>query len=105
MKETYDMMDTKFKVIIAGGGPSGLTAAHSLHLAGIDFVVLEQRDTVIEDLGASLVLAAPSLRVMHQFGLLNELLAVGEEITHARSFTIEGRTIKDSDKVKLLHQK
>ncbi|KAH7175960.1 hypothetical protein EDB81DRAFT_674481 [Dactylonectria macrodidyma] len=84
------------RVIVVGGGPAGLTAAHALHLAGIEFVVLERRATLIEDLGASLVLAAPSLRVMHQFGLLDDLLAVGMELNHTKSFDFDGRVLNDS---------
>lgn len=64
-----------FKVIIVGGGPVGLTAAHALSLAGIDFLILERRDSIVLEEGASLVLGPNSLRVMHQFGLLDTLLA------------------------------
>ncbi|ROW08283.1 hypothetical protein VMCG_03175 [Cytospora schulzeri] len=40
-----------FKVIVVGGGPVGLIAAHSLSKAGIDFVVLERRPEVVEEIG------------------------------------------------------
>ncbi|RAL03112.1 FAD-dependent oxidoreductase [Aspergillus ibericus CBS 121593] len=83
-------MSTPFKVIIVGGGPVGLTAAHALSHAGIDFVVLESRDSVVLDQGASLVLGPPSLRVMHQLGLLDQLMAIGGELNISQSFTHQG---------------
>ncbi|KAF4996344.1 hypothetical protein FDECE_12488 [Fusarium decemcellulare] len=95
---------SKFKVILVGGGPSGLTAAHALHLAGIDFVLLERRENIVEDVGASLVLGPPSLRIMHQFGILDELFAIGREVEIAKSFDLQGRQFKNSTKVQLLRQ-
>ncbi|KAM5347650.1 hypothetical protein ACJ41O_007474 [Fusarium nematophilum] len=98
------MSQGNFKAIVVGGGPSGLTAAHALYLAGIDFVVLERRRSIVEDVGASLVLAAPSLRIMHQFGILEELLAIGSEIKVCKSFDVEGREFRHSTKIQLLRK-
>ncbi|KAG9255589.1 uncharacterized protein F5Z01DRAFT_548997 [Emericellopsis atlantica] len=93
------MSSHSFKVIVVGGGPAGLTAAHALQLAGIDFVVLERRTNIIEDLGASLVLGPPSLRVMHQFGILGDLLGVGHEIIRNRSFDSDGNVLHESTEI------
>jgi 2-polyprenyl-6-methoxyphenol hydroxylase-like FAD-dependent oxidoreductase len=93
------MAPKPFKVIIVGGGPVGLTAAHALHYAGIDFVVLEARDAVVLDQGASLVLSPPSLRVMHQFGLLERLTEVGAVMERNASFTRDGYCFSDSQTV------
>ena len=98
------MAHDNFKVIIVGAGPVGLTAAHALYLAGIDFVVLERRDKVVIDVGASLVLGPPSLRVMHQFGLLETLLHIGGELRRNKCFTLEGYEFKNSTGVQYLKQ-
>jgi 2-polyprenyl-6-methoxyphenol hydroxylase-like FAD-dependent oxidoreductase len=79
-----------FRVIIAGGGPAGLTAAHSLSKAGIDFVVLERRPEVLEDVGASLVILPHNIRVLSQFGLLPKLREIGHELLRASDFTKDG---------------
>ncbi|KAK7731937.1 hypothetical protein SLS63_005235, partial [Diaporthe eres] len=66
-----------FRVVIIGGGPVGLTAAHALLAAGIDFVVLEARDTFAPEEGASLLAYASTQRVWHQLGLLGAMEAKG----------------------------
>lgn len=64
------MAPSDFRVIVVGGGPNGLTAAHMLSKAGIDFVVLEKRDTCMAEVGASLVVGPNTARVYDQLGLL-----------------------------------
>lgn len=64
-----------FRVIVVGGGPVGLTAAHALLSAGIDFVVLESRPTFTPEEGASLLAYASTQRVWHQLGLHGAMAA------------------------------
>ncbi|KAF6801054.1 FAD binding domain-containing protein [Colletotrichum musicola] len=98
-------MATKpFKVIVVGGGPSGITAAHILGHAGIDFVVLERRDDIVEDLGASLVLGPSSLRVFHQVGILDKLMEIGCVLEDNRGFTADGYRFKTSSAFELLRE-
>ncbi|KAH6615392.1 FAD binding domain-containing protein [Boeremia exigua] len=98
------MTDNPFKVIVVGGGPVGLTAAHALHLANIDFVVLERNDDVAVDVGASLVLGAQSMRFMQQLGLLDKLLSIGEKLLYNKSFTQEGTKFTDSTSIQLMRR-
>lgn len=79
-----------FKVIIIGAGPTGLTAAHALSKAGIDFVMLERRPQIVEDVGASLVLFPHNMRVMAQFGLLEKLREIGHEVLRWADYTTLG---------------
>lgn len=76
-----------FRVIIIGGGPVGLTAAHALLAAGIDFVVLEARPTFTPEEGASLLAYASTQRVWHQLGLRAAM--------EARSCPVESRSSAD----------
>ncbi|KAH7025980.1 uncharacterized protein B0I36DRAFT_375924 [Microdochium trichocladiopsis] len=82
-----------FKAIIIGAGPTGLSAAHALSLAGVDFVVLERRGQIAKDQGASLVLAPGSMRVMQQFGLLEALDEAGCDVVRSVAFTREGEVM------------
>ncbi|GAD93915.1 hypothetical protein ANI_1_936034 [Paecilomyces variotii No. 5] len=87
-----------FKVIVIGGGPVGLVAAHALFLAGIDFVVLERRPAIVEDKGASLIVHPHSLRVLHQFGILEALLSRAAELYHHLSFTADGYVFNEGNR-------
>ncbi|KDN46109.1 FAD binding domain-containing protein [Tilletiaria anomala UBC 951] len=78
-----------FKVIVVGGGPADLTAAHTLYKATIDFVVLERRQEVVIDEGASLVLGVDTLRIMHQLGLLDKLKAISSELLILEKYTVD----------------
>jgi 2-polyprenyl-6-methoxyphenol hydroxylase-like FAD-dependent oxidoreductase len=46
----------QFRAVIIGGGPVGLCLAHTLSLAGIDYVLLERRGKVVEESGFGLAL-------------------------------------------------
>ncbi|KAF4770876.1 hypothetical protein HAV15_012486 [Penicillium sp. str.  len=93
------MVPKSFKVIVVGGGPVGLTAAHALHHAGIDFLILESRSSAVLDQGASLVLSSPSLRIMHQLGVLERLLKIGGELQHTQSMTRDGHQFVNSQAI------
>lgn len=90
------MAAPKFKVIIAGAGPVGLSAAHALRLANIDFLVLEKRQDVVIDVGASIAVGPASMRVMHQLGLLESLWEVSHKAERRKALTIDGRVVKDT---------
>jgi 2-polyprenyl-6-methoxyphenol hydroxylase-like FAD-dependent oxidoreductase len=62
-----------FKVVIVGAGPIGLTAAQALNKAGVDYVVLERRDEVVIDIGATIIVSQGTLRVMSQLDLLDRM--------------------------------
>ncbi|KAI1209512.1 FAD/NAD(P)-binding domain-containing protein [Annulohypoxylon truncatum] len=88
------MANENFKVIVVGGGPVGLTLAHSLAKAGIDYLILEGRRGVAEDEGASLVLSPHGMRALAQLGLLDSLLKISVEASDMRCTTSDGRMLK-----------
>lgn len=81
---------SNFKVIVIGGGPVGLVAAHALSKAGIDFVVLEGRPQIAEDVGASLVLISHNIRVLAQLGMLDQLRDKGHEVMRWAEYNDKG---------------
>ena len=83
------------KVIIVGGGPVGLTAAHALSRAGIDFVLLESRPSVVIDAGSNLVLNPMGLRILGQMGLLEALNNVSSPLGKVQRFDHDGHDLGD----------
>src|SRR5690242_2486180 len=63
-----------FRVIVIGAGLVGLTAAHILHQAGIDFVVLEKHETIVPTVGSVITIWPQTSRVFKQLGL-DEILS------------------------------
>jgi salicylate hydroxylase len=67
---------TKHKILIAGAGIGGLTAAANLLLAGHDVTIFEQAPELSE-VGAGLQLSANATHVLHHLGLAGPLADVG----------------------------
>ncbi|KAI1506452.1 hypothetical protein F5X99DRAFT_364244 [Biscogniauxia marginata] len=84
------MASSNFRVIVAGGGPIGLTAAHMLSKAEIDFIVLEKRDTIIPQAGSSITTLPQTLRVYDQLGLLHSARAVSHIMDVRYQITLDG---------------
>ncbi|KAH7032604.1 uncharacterized protein B0I36DRAFT_347788 [Microdochium trichocladiopsis] len=58
-----------FRIIIAGAGLVGLTAAHILHQAGIDFVILEKHVDPVPKVGSVMTIWPQTPRMFQQLGL------------------------------------
>lgn len=94
-----------FRVIIGGGGIAGLTLANSLEKAGIDYILLESRDTIHPQVGASIGIFANGGRIFDQLGCFD---AMAEEtcalrISYARDKN--GKTFMTSDGLVLLEKR
>lgn len=82
-------MQARLRVLIAGGGIGGLTAAAALLQKGIDVEVYEQARE-LREVGAGVQLAANATRVLYALGVGEELKALsceaqGKEIRHWRT--------------------
>jgi len=80
-----------FKVIVVGGGPVGLTAAHILTQASIDFVILERGESVHPDEGAGIAVGPTTFRLLDQIGLLAQFTEITTPITTKNVMTRDGQ--------------
>jgi 5-methylphenazine-1-carboxylate 1-monooxygenase len=81
-------------ILIAGGGIGGLTAALSLHQAGVPVRVFESVDR-IQALGVGINLLPHAVRELDALGLADSLAANGLTPTTLAYFTKRGETIWD----------
>ncbi|KAF1843132.1 FAD binding domain-containing protein [Cucurbitaria berberidis CBS 394.84] len=86
-----------FRVIIGGGGISGLTLANALEKAGIDYVLLEGRDTIHPQVGASIGFFPNGGRILDQIGCFEACAkeTIGLKLNHSRY--LNGDTYSSSD--------
>src|SRR5690242_18497592 len=85
----FGAMRARLRVLIAGGGIGGLTAAAALLQKGFDVEVYEQARE-LKEVGAGVQLAANGTRVLYALGVGEELKvlsseAQGKEIRHWRT--------------------
>ncbi|KAM0541895.1 hypothetical protein ACHAPJ_013041 [Fusarium lateritium] len=85
-----------FKAIVVGGGPVGLTAAHALSRANIDFVLLERRSSPVIDAGSNLVLNPMGIRALDQLDLRAPLEKVSSPLGLINRQDHQGRDLGDA---------
>ncbi|KAF2752841.1 FAD/NAD(P)-binding domain-containing protein [Pseudovirgaria hyperparasitica] len=91
------MSHTDFRVIINGGGPVGLLAAHLLTAAKIKYVILEKSSTVAAEGGACIFLQGSTLRVIEQLGFLEQLIALSTPMEFKEDRMIGGKTCRRTE--------
>jgi 2-polyprenyl-6-methoxyphenol hydroxylase-like FAD-dependent oxidoreductase len=90
------MSSKTLPVIIVGGGPVGLMAAHIFNKLGLDFILLEQYHSVTPNIGACIGMWAPSLRILDQLGLWDAFDPQVNPMHDRTIFTQEGSIIHSS---------
>lgn len=91
------MTSSSFRVIVVGASVAGLTLAHCLDQAGVDYLVLEKNQTIDETpLGGFLALQPNGARILAQLGLYDAVFAVGEAIIVSHTGNQDGFHISHS---------
>lgn len=93
-----------FKAIIIGGGPSGLAMAHCLSLAGVDYVLCEQRESIVDREGAALSIMPHTARIFQQFGMLDQMKQWSTPMRSTVHVTGKDRGWRDNGP-EIMHQK
>lgn len=87
----------RLRVIIVGGSIAGLTLAHALCHSDVDFVVLEARNEIAPQVGASIVVLPNGARILDQLGLFDDVLSIVEPLENGLSWTGDGRLVVNSN--------
>ncbi|KAG0349617.1 hypothetical protein BG004_000023 [Podila humilis] len=70
------------KVLIAGGGLGGLSAAIGLELAGIDYIVIEPKsETATADVGGAIQVSPTAMHFLHQLGIYDEIQKISKPVS------------------------
>jgi 2-polyprenyl-6-methoxyphenol hydroxylase-like FAD-dependent oxidoreductase len=80
------------KLVIAGGGIGGLTAALALNRAGFDVAVYERAPTFTE-IGAGMSLWPNATRVLRSMGVLEQVIVSGDPVTQFNLYRPSGKPI------------
>jgi 2-polyprenyl-6-methoxyphenol hydroxylase-like FAD-dependent oxidoreductase len=80
------------KIIIIGGGIGGVATALAVHRAGIEATIYE-RTHQIREVGAGLALWANATHVLKNLGLLEDVLYLGDIITHYQFKSQHGKEL------------
>ena len=98
------MASSGLKVIIVGGSIAGLTLAHCLERAGIEYVVLEKGSDPAPQVGASIGILPNGARILDQLKLYDEVESHIEPLETATMCYPDGLTFQSSYP-KLIHQR
>jgi 2-polyprenyl-6-methoxyphenol hydroxylase-like FAD-dependent oxidoreductase len=90
-----------FKVIIIGAGVTGLTLAHCLAKAGIDYVLLD-KGIVAPSFGTTITLQPHGCRILHQLGCLDPILASCDVMGGAQCRDPSGKSFASNDFFRLV---
>lgn len=89
------MKGRRLEIAVAGAGPAGLAAALSLHRSGHSISVFERFDAP-KPVGSGLILQPTGLTILHELGLLDDIMALGSRIDRLYGADANsGRTVLD----------
>lgn len=82
---------SNLKVVVVGGGITGLTLANIFARLGIDFVLLEAYNEIAPQVGASIGIFGGGMRVLDQIGCAQPLDDMVVSALNFLDFRIEGK--------------
>ncbi|KAB8276116.1 hypothetical protein BDV30DRAFT_235955 [Aspergillus minisclerotigenes] len=96
-----DINPHKFRVVIVGGSIAGLTLAHALAAKNIDFVILEAREEIAPNVGASIGFTGNAHRILDQLGVWDALAELATPIIHNYAWNDKGHQLGYTEAFKL----
>lgn len=87
-------MNKPFRVIIAGGGVSGLTLANALQHGSVEYILLDARNELAPQLGASIGLGPNGSRILDQLGCYDDIMGLIVPIEYTGSHRFDGTLLR-----------
>ncbi|CRG87305.1 FAD binding domain protein [Talaromyces islandicus] len=72
--------NSPFKVVIVGGGITGLTLAHCLDRAGVDYVLLEKHIDICANIGGAIAVEPNGTQILDQLGFYHDFKKKAHEL-------------------------
>ncbi|PWY96454.1 monooxygenase [Aspergillus sclerotioniger CBS 115572] len=94
-----------FRVIIVGGSIAGLTLAHCLIRNNIEFLVLEARDDIAPQEGASIGILPNGSRILDQLGMLDDCIASTAPLKRSFIWSESGAPIFEDDSLETIEKR
>ncbi|KAL4881328.1 hypothetical protein BJY04DRAFT_227936 [Aspergillus karnatakaensis] len=95
MNPTQSPIQSSFKVLVIGGSIAGLTLAHCLDRLNVDYTVLEKREEIAPQEGASIGILPHGGRILDQLGLFNEVARDAEPLVRSHVAFPDGFVFTD----------
>jgi FAD dependent monooxygenase len=91
-----------FRAVIVGGSIAGLTLAHAFEQAGIEYELLERRDNIAPNLGATHFIWPNGATILDQLGLWENMDPIMNPMRHTVTTTAPGRSNPTADYLSIL---
>ena len=94
-----------FRVLIVGGSIAGLTLAHCLIKNNVEFLVLEARDNIAPQEGASIGILPNGSRILDQLGMLDDCIASTAPLKRSFIWSESGEPIFEDDSLETIEKR
>lgn len=98
------MEKSSFRVIIVGGSITGMTLAHCLDRAGIDYVVLEKHQDIFAEPGISIGLMPNGSRILEQLEIYSDVDELYQPIKKIYQYFPDGFCIETDSPVNIVER-
>lgn len=95
----------RYEVAIVGGGPIGMALAIMCERLNIDYILLEARDSLVEERGTGIAIQPNALRILDQLGVAEKIEATTAALADWYMFDGKGDLMNANSHMRLYREK